>query len=52
MVKKVLYNFLSVTFFVILAVAVVLVTNTFFNSSSNFFERFSDLEKIYEGIVK
>ena len=52
MVKKIFYNFLSVSFFVILVIAVVLVTNTFFNGSSDFFERFSDLENIYEGIVK
>lgn len=52
MAKKVFYNFLSVSFFVILVVFVVMITNTMFNSSSDFFERFADLENIYQGITK
>lgn len=50
--KKIFYSFLSVSFFVILAVFVVMITNTMFNSSSDFFDRFSDLENIYQGITK
>jgi len=48
--RKLLYNFLSVSFFVILVVASVMLTDVIFNSSSNFFDRFSDLKIIYEGI--
>lgn len=48
--RKILYNFLSVSFFVILLVASVMLTDVLFNSSSSFFERFSDLSSIYEGI--
>ena len=52
MKKKLFYNFLSVSFFVILVIAIIMVTDTLFNNSSNFFDRFSDLENIYEGISK
>lgn len=48
--RSILYNFLSVSFFVILVVATVMFTDLLFNSSSSFFERFSDLDLIYEGI--
>lgn len=50
--KNFFYSCLSIAFFVILAIAVVMFTDTFFNGSSSFFDRFNDIEKIYEGLIR
>ena len=50
--KKVFYSALSVGFFVLLFVGVVMLSDLFFNSSSSFFDRMSDVTKIFEGLGK
>lgn len=50
--KKILFNFLSVGFFITLLVGVIMFTDLFFNSSSSFFERMSDVTNIFKGLGK
>ena len=52
MAKKILYGFLSVGFFTVLLVGVVMFTDLFFNNSSSFFERMSDVTNIFKGLGK
>lgn len=50
--KKVFYAFLSVGFFAILLVGIIMFTDLLFNSSSSFFDRMTDVSDIYKGLGK
>lgn len=50
MAKKIFYATLSVCFFAILVVGMVMVTNLLFNGTSSFFDRMSDVPKIFSGV--
>ena len=52
MKSKFLYGALSVGFFIVLFLGVIMFTDLFFNSSSSFFDRMSDVTKIFEGLGK
>lgn len=47
--KKVLYSFLAVGFFITLLLGVMMFSDLFFNSSSSFFDRMSDVTNIFKG---
>lgn len=48
--KKVFYSALSVGFFVTLLLGVIMFSDLFFNSSSSFFDRMSDVTNIFRGL--
>lgn len=47
--KKVLYCSLAVGFFITLLLGVIMFSDLFFNSSSSFFDRMSDVTSIFRG---
>ena len=50
MKKKIFYTALSLGFFVILLVGMVMFSDLFFNSSSSFFDRMSEATQIFKGL--
>lgn len=50
--KRIFNSFLTVGFFVILLLGVIMFTDLFFNSSSSFFDRMSDVTNIFKGLGK
>ena len=52
MKRTVFYNCLSVCFFVVLFIGVVMLTDLLFNSSSSFFERMTDTPNIIKELGK
>lgn len=50
--KKIFYNALTVGFFICLLLGTILLTDVFFNSSSSFFDRMSDISSFFKGLGK
>ena len=50
--KKIFYCALSVGFFICLFLATVMISDLFFNSSSSFFDRMSDISSFFKRLGK